>query len=147
MIINQLGVDLIKSFEGCRLQAYRDSTGVWTVGFGCTGRDVVKGTVWTQEQADSEFKQHLEEVSRVVDKLVKVDVNENQFSALVSLAYNIGVGNLEKSKLMTDLNHYDNRIWAANEFPKWDKAGGVESQGLLRRRLAEQKLFNTPCIP
>jgi lysozyme len=145
MIINQLGIDLIKSFEGCRLEAYRDLTGIITIGYGAVIPGLVMGTIWTQEQADSEFKQHLEEVSKVVDKLVKVDVNENQFSALVSLAYNVGIGNLEKSKLLTDLNHYENREWAANEFPKWDKAGGVESQGLLRRRLAEQKLFNTPC--
>jgi lysozyme len=146
MKLVQAGIDLIKSFESCKLEAYPDpGTGgdPWTVGYGCTGPDITEGIVWTQEQADVRFEARLGEFSAEVDNLIQVEITDNQFSACVSLAYNIGIGNFEHSTLLKLLNVGRGTASAALEFPKWDRAAGKEMGGLLRRRLAEQKLFNS----
>lgn len=145
-MLNQLGIDLIKSFEGCKLKAYPDpATGgkPWTIGYGHTGSEVSQGLIWTQGQADNQLESDLHAICDRIHPFITVDLNDNQFSSLVSLAYNIGVGHFKSSTLLKLLNatHLDE---ASNEFSKWGNAGGHPMTGLMTRRLAEQKLFLTP---
>lgn len=140
MKTNQKGIDLIKSFEGCKLKAYKDIVGVWTIGYGHTGKDVVAGLEISQERAEELLKQDLCTFEEGVTKLVKKPIGENQFAALVSFSYNLGLGNLGKSTLLRCINK-GNPKDAVPEFLKWVKAGGVEVAGLVRRRKAESELF------
>lgn len=140
MKINQQGLHLIKQFEGCRLSSYKDQVGVWTVGYGHTGGDVYRGLNITQNEADSLLEVDLEKFESQVEDLVTCPLNDSQFSALVSFAYNLGINSLARStllKLVNQSNFYD----ASNEFLKWSNAGGIHSPGLLRRRTAEKALF------
>lgn len=135
---------LIKQFEGCRLKAYKDSAGVWTIGYGTTyypdGNPVRSGEVITQERAEFLLKWQVLEKSGSVDSLVKV-VNQNQFDALVSFAYNVGSGALKKSTLLRKLLVNPNDPLIEQEFLKWNKAGGLELRGLTKRRQAEADLY------
>lgn len=143
MKLNEAGISLIKTFEQCRLRAYPDpATGndPWTIGWGATGPDVKPGVIWTQDQADKRLATDLELVCNKIMPMIKTPLTDNQFSALVSFAYNLGEGHLHSSALLKLINSGD-VTKAANEFPKWDKAAGKEMPGLLRRRLAEQRLF------
>lgn len=145
MKISQAGLDLIKEFEGLRLDAYQDSVGVWTIGYGSTywpdGRRVKQGDKLAN---DSEAEQLLIDTVKAyeagVNRVVKVHITQNQFDALVSFAFNLGIGALEKSTLVKRLNKID-IIPVANEFSRWTKAGGKELAGLRRRRAAERDLF------
>lgn len=140
MKINASGIELIKSFEGCRLEAYQDSVGVWTIGWGHT-KNVRPGDTLTQEEADRIFADEVnDEYAAGVERLLKVPVNENQFAALVSFAFNLGLGNLGKSTLLRKLNAGDS-TGASREFLKWNRAGGKVLAGLTRRRVAEKDLF------
>jgi lysozyme len=144
MIFNDAGLKLIREFEGCALRSFQDQKGVWTCGWGSTGKDIDSSTVWTQEEADDRLNKGIQEHSQqVVALLINQSLNANQFSALVCFAYNVGCGNLKQSTLLHCINtyHVDD---AANEFEKWDKCAGVENAGLLRRRQAEKALFLTP---
>lgn len=143
MKLNKAGIDLIKSFEGCKLKAYPDpatKSDPWTIGYGHTGPEVVKGLVWTQEEADRALNKDLDKFCKSLTSIIKCKLSENQFSALVSLVYNIGTGNFRKSTLLKLINTNE-LSKAALEFPKWSKANGKQMAGLLRRRLAEQELF------
>lgn len=144
MRASENGINLIKQFEGCRLAAYQDSVGVWTIGYGWTqsvdGNPVAKGMVITQQKADDLLKQGVVQYENGVNSLVKVQLNQNQFDALVDFAYNLGVNALKGSTLLKKLNTGD-YAGAANEFTKWNKAGGKEVAGLTRRREAEKSLF------
>ena len=140
--MNQAGIDLIKSFEGCKLKAYRDIVGVLTIGYGATGPDVTEGLEITQEEADKRLLADIEQFERGVMRVVKVPLTENQLAALVSFTYNLGIGSLWRSTLLRLLNAGDYEA-AANEFPKWDRAGGQPVAGLTRRRKAEQQLFRS----
>ncbi len=139
---NQLGIQLVKDFEGCKLTAYRDVGGLLTIGYGHTGPDVKDGLEWTQEQADLVFNKDLGKIEAQVDHLTPTTINENQFSALVSFTYNLGSKRLQNSTLLKLLFENDFE-GAAKEFLKWDKAAGKIDEGLQRRRIAEQELFNT----
>lgn len=139
MKINQAGLDLIKSFEGCRLAAYRDIVGVLTVGFGHTGDDVTRGLVIDQPTADALLESDLYKFEQGVSSLLQAAVTDNQFSALVCFAYNLGLHALAGSHLLKKVNASD--LSAKDEFLKWDRAGGVVVPGLLRRRTAERALF------
>lgn len=143
MKTNQDGLDLIKSFEGLRLEAYQDSVGIWTIGFGSTGPEIVKGLKWTREQADSRLEEDVYKFEKGVAACVKVKLNTNQFSALVCFSYNVGTGSLQKSTLLKKLNAGD-MASAADEFLRWNKAGGQVLTGLTRRRIAERELFIKP---
>src|SRR5678815_955841 len=142
------GKALIQAFESCRLTAYRDTGGVWTIGWGHTGPDVREGSVITQDRADRLFAEDVAEFERDVSELVKVPVTQNQFDALVSFAYNVGsdidddtlAEGLGDSTLLRKLNAGD-YAGAAAEFPKWCHDNGKIVGGLLRRRNAERKLF------
>lgn len=141
--INDAGVRLVQEFEGCKLEAYPDpGTGgePWTIGWGSTGPDIGPGTVWTQEEADARFLDDLTKFGDGVDRLVRVPLTDNQFAALVSFAYNVGLGALAGSTLLRKLNAGDYE-GAADQFPRWNKGGGRVLPGLVRRRAAERDLF------
>lgn len=139
-----VNVDAIKEHEGLRLVAYLDSVGVWTIGYGDTGPDVVKGLVITKAQAEERLRKRLREFEGYVNRMVKVKLTQNQFDALVSLVYNIGPTNFSTSTLLRKLNASD-YLGAADQFPVWNK-GRVEGKlvvikGLTNRRKSERELF------
>jgi lysozyme len=141
MIINQAGLDLIKEFEGFRSHPYQCSAGVWTTGYGHTNK-VTKDTMgMSLKQAEEVLKLDVQDAEKVVTKLVKVPLTENQFSALVSLVFNCGPNPL-KLTLGKKLNNGD-YIGAAKEFVKWNRARSIIVDGLTRRRVAEKKLFES----
>lgn len=147
MNLSEKGEALIKEFESCRLQAYQDSVGIWTIGWGHIN-GVKKGDTLTQEEADAIFDMEIVMYVDGVNSMLKVDVTQGQFDAMVSFAYNVGLDmdtddvaeGLGDSTLLKKVNKGD-FAGAAEEFPKWNKAGGKVINGLTRRRLAEQALF------
>lgn len=139
MAISENCINLIKEFEGCKLKAYKCPAGIWTIGYGCT-TNVKEGDTCTQEQADTWLTEEANEFAESVLGMVKVPLTQNELDALTSLAYNIGLGNLRKSTLMKRINESDFDA-AADEFPKWNKAGGNVLPGLVKRRRAERDLF------
>lgn len=138
-MISEKGKEFIRSWEGCRLTAYDDGVGVWTIGYGHT-RGVKPGDVITQEQANEWFNLEVDSFANRVAALITVDVEPHQMDALVSLAYNIGVGALSKSTLLRMLNVGD-VTGAGQQFDVWNKGGGQVMPGLVRRRAAERKMF------
>lgn len=142
MRTSKKGIDLIKQFEGCRLTAYKCPSGVYTIGYGHT-KGVTKGQKISQERANSLLGQDIKEYENAVNRLISAPLNQNQFDALVSFCFNCGVGAFKTSTLRKKLNAKDYQ-GAANEFPRWNKGGGKVLKGLVKRRAAEQKLFNTP---
>lgn len=138
--INADGLNLIKHFESLELNAYQDSVGIWTIGWGHTGIDVKEGKTITEEEADTLLKDDLSRFVKAVNSLVSIDLNENQFAALVSFSFNLGIGNLQSSTLLKLLNSNDS-FNASKEFIKWSNAGGTRLKGLVRRRLSERNLF------
>ena len=140
MKISQKGLNLIKSFEGLELKAYKDSVGVVTIGYGSTGAHVSMGQTLTVQQAEDLLRKDVSRFEEGVGKLVKVTINQNQFDALVSFSFNLGLGNLSSSTLLKKLNAGDYE-GASLEFERWNKAGGKVLNGLTRRRLAEKELF------
>lgn len=141
------GIALIKQFEGCRLIAYPDpGTGgaPWTIGYGWTqpvdGKPVRPGMTIDQATADRLLKTGLVSYENDVSRLVKVKLSQDQFDALVSFTYNLGSRSLSTSTLLSKLNAGD-YAGAADEFPRWNKAGGKVLNGLTRRREAERALF------
>ena len=139
--INEAGLELIKEFEGCKLAAYLDSVGVPTIGVGHT-KGVKMGDTCTQEEADAFLREDLEHAEKCVNRAVTVPLTDNEFAALVSLVFNIGCGNFQKSTLLRKINDSDFN-GAEQEFRRWDKAGDQVLAGLTRRRLAEARLFDT----
>ena len=144
MHISPSGIDLICNFEGKRLTAYDDGVGVWTIGFGTTvypnGMKVKKGDTCTEAQAKAYMAHDLKKFETAVNNAVTVPLSQNQFDALVSLAYNIGTNAFSKSTLVKKLNANDNRA-AADQFDVWVNAGGKRMQGLVNRRAKEKALF------
>ena len=133
------GVSLIKSFEGCRLKAYKCPAGVWSIGYGHTA-GVKEGDIITQKQADEYLRNDLEKYEKAVLNYDGIyHFNQNQFDALVSFTYNCGVGNLK------NLTQSGKRTLAqiSTKLPLYNKAGGVVLYGLQRRRAAERELFDT----
>jgi len=147
MRLNKAGIDLMHDFEGCRLEAYLCPASVPTIGYGSTyyedGRPVKLGDAITQERADQLFQAIAEDFAKRVRSLLKVGLNENQFSALVSFTYNVGVANLKKSTLLKKVNINPSDPTIEDEFLKWNKAGGKVLAGLTRRREEEAKLYFT----
>ena len=139
MKTSQKGINLIKEFEGYRSKAYKDSAGVWTIGYGHTG-DVAPGDIISAHQGEVLLTKDLEWAEKAITDLVKVPLNQNQFDALVSFVYNVGKGAFRKSTLLKKLNEKQ-YILASNEFKRWVYAGGKKLKGLQRRREAEKKLF------
>lgn len=150
--IGAAGMDLIKSFEGCAkkrsdgtFEAYPDpGTGgdPWTIGWGATGPGIAKGVVWTQKQCDDRFEKDMQRYADDVSRaLAGAATTQNQFDALCSFHYNTGA--IGKATL-TKLHKAGDFAGAANEFAKWNKAGGRVLAGLTRRRAAEAALYRKP---
>lgn len=142
MQINDKGLRLLKSFEQCRLTAYLDAVGIPTIGWGHTGDDVTLNATITQQAADLLLQHDLNMFERGVEKSLTAKVNENQFSALVCFAYNVGLSALRSSTLLKLVNTGDFDA-ASQQFLRWNKAGGRVLNGLTRRREAERDLFTT----
>lgn len=141
--INEAGLELVKHFEGLYLTAYKDPVGIYTIGYGHTGLTHKDGTVYpgrkiTKAEAEQLLRYDMGVFEKRVSGLVKVPLNDNEFSALVSFDFN--TGGLDKSTLLKKLNAGD-KSGAALEFLKWDKAGGSTLPGLTRRRRSERNLF------
>lgn len=143
MKTSQAGVKLIKSFEGLRLDAYIDAVGVLTIGYGHTGPEVKLGNRVNPQQADILLNKDLVRFEEAVEKLVKISLNQAQFDALVSFAFNIGVGAFKDSTLLKRLNAGENPCNVAKEeMSRWNKGeGGRVLAGLTRRRSSEIELF------
>jgi len=142
--VSNSGMVLICGFEGLKLKAYDDGVGVWTIGFGTTiypnGIKVKKGDTCTEVQAKAYMAHDLKKFESAVNSAVTVPINQNQFDALVSLAYNIGTSAFKESTLLKKINLGDYK-GAATQFNVWNKGGGKVMQGLVNRRALERKLF------
>lgn len=140
MTINQAGLNLLKSSEGCKLTSYQDVGGVWTIGYGHTGDDVTPDQTITQDEADALLVQDLQKFETGVTNLLKVQVNSNQFSALVVFSYNVGLEDLRTSLLLRCVNtlHFDD---AAPQFLRFNHDNGKVIAGLTTRREKERDLF------
>lgn len=133
--VSAKGIRFIQKFEGCRLVAYDDGTGVWTIGYGHTGPEVVPGLTWTWEQADTAFVSDLGRFEFGVKRALSRSATPGQFDAMVSLAYNIGLGAFRASTVLRLFNKGD-LLGAAEAFIKFIKPVQV-MEGLARRRAAE----------
>lgn len=146
MHISKRGLDLIYHFEGKlkklpdgRYKAYRCPAGVWTIYAGCT-EGVKPGMVVTEDEGEAMFRTELAKFEKAVERLVTCNMTQCQFDALVSFAYNVGVGGLSKSSVLRHFNR-GNVEAAAKAFHLWNKGGGRVLAGLVRRRAAEAALF------
>jgi len=144
MHISDEGLELIKHFEGCELEAYKCAAGVWTIGYGHT-KDIQEGDKWSQDKADFMLWRELEEeYEQYVHDFVHVPLNQSQFDALVSWTYNLGPANLKASTMLKKLNNGEYEEVPA-QMARWNKAtvNGKRTvlEGLTRRRKAEGQLF------
>lgn len=140
--IGHRGLDLIKSFEGCKLTSYLCPANVWTIGYGSTGPTVKRGMTITQQEADRLLADDLTRFEHGVER-VAPHTTDNQFDALVSFAFNLGVRALEGSTLLR-LHNARDHAGAKAQFGRWNKAGGRVLAGLTRRRAAEAALYGAP---
>lgn len=150
MRISSNGIKALKGSEGLKLKAYQDQKGVWTIGYGHTGKvgnkPVGAGMTITNEQAEELFRQRLPEFENAVRSSVKVPITQNQYDVLVSLAYNIGPNGLRKSSVIEKLNKGDT-IGAANELLEYNKVTNPETKrkefnkGVFNRRVREREMF------
>lgn len=145
MKLDSNGYKLIQGFEGLKLNAYKDSAGIPTIGYGnityIDGTKVKMGDKINQENADKTFQYYADKFANQVDAVVTATVNQNQFNALVSLAYNIGIGAFSKSTLLKKVNSNSCDTSIKTEFMKWVNAGGKKIQGLVNRRAKEAELY------
>lgn len=130
--------NMIKGWEGCRLTAYRCPAGVWTIGYGHTGADVSEGLTISRARADELFDRDIAAFARQLDRVVTgLTITQNQYDALLSLAYNIGIGRLSRSHLMELVKSDPANPAIESEFMKYVNAGGKTLPGLVRRRSVE----------
>src|SRR3990167_3050471 len=147
-------ISLVKESEGCKFEAYLDPIGIWTIGYGKTSC-VEEGMTCIEEQAEDWLKDDLQVAANIVNSIVKVPLNQNQFDALCDFVYNVGPGkpgkkqgfvclkNGQPSTMLRKLNAGD-YAGAAGQFRYWINAGGMKLNGLVKRRKKEEELFNTP---
>ena len=145
MRINQIGLDIIKTFEGFSAEPYYCPAAVATIGYGSTrtfdgSRVTLRHPSIDESEAEELLLREVANCERAVSRLIKVELNENEHSALQSFVYNLGSGTLQSSTLRRKINRGD-MLGAADEFPKWRRAGGKILKGLVLRREAERKLF------
>lgn len=144
MQVSNTGIGFIKMFEGCRLRSYRDPVGIWTIGYGSitypSGRKVGPGERISQELAEVFLEYEISLKAKAVNAL-NLRLNQGQFNALVSFAYNLGIGALRRSTLLrkVKLNQDDPTI--EKEFMRWNRAGNKVLAGLTRRRKAESEMY------
>jgi len=141
MKISQEGLALIKRFEGCRLEAYKCSANVLTIGYGHTSGVKETDTI-TQEEADELLEKDVLKFEEYVEDNVIVELDQSQFDALVAWTFNLGPGNLRESTMLKKLNDSDYAS-VPSEMKRWNKAGGKTLDGLIRRRNAEALLFQS----
>lgn len=143
--INACGLSIIKQYEGLYLKAYRCPSGILTIGYGHT-REITENMVISEAAADEMLAHDCDLTETVLKRLIKVNIGENQFSSLVSFAFNIGTGNFQGSTLLRLLNNgwYDQ---VPAQMARWVRSGGVVLNGLTRRRASEGLLWNTPDAP
>jgi len=139
MKISKEGISLIKNYEGCRLEAYQDSVGIWTIGYGVI-KGVKEGDKINQEEADHLLQEELPEYEGYINDMIKVPLEQCQFDALVCWVYNLGPNNLRDSTLLRILNEGDYN-GVPEQIKRWNKAGGTVLAGLVKRRAAESDLF------
>lgn len=146
-MVNDLTIELIKKSEALRLEAYKCSAGVWTIGYGNTeyknGKKVKQGDKITKKQAEEEFKYDIERYEKELRPLITVKVTENEFGAILSLAYNLkdGINKIKNSTLLRLLNSNARKEDVANQFDRWVYAEGKKLDGLVKRRAKEKALF------
>ena len=146
MKLNPAGLDLIKKYEGFRSRAYRDAVGIWTIGYGHTSMagppHVLPFLKISHQQGEQILARDVERFARKIRPLIRVKLNDNQFSALVSFAYNVGIGGFRRSSVLKRINagQFDA---VPHRLSLWVKAGGRTLKGLVRRRAAEGELFLT----
>ena len=134
------GLALTKSFEGLRLEAYRDSGGIWTVGYGHTGRDVKQGRRVSEFEAEVLLRADLRDAIQCVNRVVEVGLEQHHFDALVDFCFNAGRGNFERSSLLGKVNLEDFE-GATHQFGLWVNVNMEPVPGLVRRRAAEAVMF------
>ena len=146
MKVSNKGLELIKEFEGFSSVAYLCSAKKATIGYGNTfwedGTPVKIGDQISKERAETLLKHVVDNFSVAVEVDIKIEVTQNQFDAMVSLAYNIGLGAFKNSTLLRQLNR-GNFVGASQEFLRWDKSNGKPLLGLTRRREREKLLFDS----
>ena len=140
-VYSNKGLALTKSFEGLRLEAYQDSAGVWTVGYGHTGPGVAEGMTVTDAEAEALLLADLADAVRCVNRKVTGTISQGQFDAMVDFCFNAGRGNFLQSTLLRKVNSVD-FAGAAAQFGLWVHAGGEVVPGLVRRRKAEAEMFS-----
>lgn len=141
MKASEKAIWLIEDFESCQLAPYRCPSGVWTIGYGHTEGVTATSPMITRDEAVALLDKDIARFERAVNEAVHVPLNQNQFDALVSLCFNIGVGAFRTSTLVRKLNDGED---AAPEFDRWNQSKGEVLPGLVRRRDAERKLFESP---
>jgi lysozyme len=144
--LSQKGLELIKSFEGLSLVPYVCAGGINTIGYGNTyytngKRVLLSDQKITTQEAEDLIKHSLSTYEKAVDSFCRDDISQGNFDALVSFAYNLGTGNLQKSTLIKKVNANPKDVTIADEFLKWNKANGTVLKGLTRRRQAEADLY------
>lgn len=140
--ISDKGLALIKEFEGCVLTAYRDPVGILTIGYGSTGPHVKPGMTISKQAAEALLREDLERFEEAVENLTGGKVTQSQFDALVAFSFNVGEEALARSTLLKlhNAGDYDS---AAEQFARWNRAGGRVLAGLTRRRAAEAELYKS----
>ena len=139
MMVSDEGIKLIKRWEGCRIKAYKCPAGVWTIGYGHT-KGVKEGDIISKREAEQLLRADLSRFEKGVNRKVAVDLTQGQYDALISFSYNVGLGNFSRSTLLKKLNK-EKIAEAADEFLRWNRAGGRVLDGLTARRKAERELF------
>ena len=142
MVYSKTGLQLTEQFESCRLTAYQDVKGIWTIGWGHTGAEVIQGYTITQIQADMQLVVDMHNAESAVNELVTITLTQGEFDALVDFCFNCGINAFRGSTMRAYLNA-GNIALAALQFAAWDHASGQVVSGLLRRRLAEEQEFNS----
>jgi len=139
MKISEKGLDLIKFYEGCEYNAYKCVAGVLTIGYGHT-KGVKEGDLITQQEADALLLHEMDEYEGYINNMVTVDLEQNQFDALVSWVFNLGSSNLSSSTLLKKINNKEFDA-VPEQIKRWNKAGGKVLDGLIKRRNSEALLF------
>jgi lysozyme len=145
MQISVNGIEMLKELEGFRDKAYKDTGGVWTIGYGTTkvnGKPVQEGMTTTQKEAEVWLTADLAEAQTAVNKLVRVPLTQNMFDALVSFVYNVGSAAFDRSTMLAKLNQRE-YVPAAYQFNRWVYDNGRQIPGLVARRKVERSLFES----
>ena len=138
-----MNLEIIKKYEGFSSQAYKCPSGVWTVGWGHTGRDINKDTILTREEAELMLKKDVTNLQEQILFLLDGKPSMNELDALTSLVYNVGLGAFKKSRLLKRINLKDNPELVVKEWIEFNKVNGKVVKGLIRRRAEEISLYFT----